>query len=747
MRIVYLSWPAAEIAGGIKIAFRHVEALREAGVEAVVATADAEPPGWFQTTAPTIALSAVSRGEDVLVFPENHHGLLKTFGGWPNRKVVFCQNQFMVFRGLGGCRSYADFGVSGLLCAGQAAADYCRMRFPDTPIEVVPVCVDQELFHFQREKKLQIAYAPRKRTMEAGFIRDLFLARNPDFSSVPWIEIRAATETQLAAVLRETAVYLALCRFEACPLTILESLLCGCITAGFTGLGGREYTTERNGFWAEEDDCVGCAEQLARAVRLVERGGAMYRDMLEAANLTARQYSRQALAKRLAAFWHAFLASGTFPEEGRREAAATFRAALPVKPDRSAEVPADRDACDQAVGRLPAGSSAGADLAAAQHESGLAWLAKRDLPRAVASYREAVRIRPDFAEAHSNLGMALLALGDTAAALDSFHAALRIKPDFAPAHLNRAAAWLRAGKWHEGCQEFEWRRLCEPYRLDLPATPLWDGSPGANRCLLLCAEGGAGDTIQFVRYAPLVRARCGSVILQCQAPLAPLLARAAGIDRLIAGGEPLPEHHAHAPLMSLPLMLGSTPETIPAKAPYLFADSALIQTWQGRLAAYNGFKVGISWQGNPSYAVDRLRSVPLERFAALAGVPGVTLFSLQKGCGTEQLAAAGPALGVVDLGPGFDVAAGAFMDTAAVMRSLDLVVTSDTAIAHLAGALGVPVWVALSTCADWRWLEERADSPWYPTMRLFRQSRPGDWEELFGRIAAELAAVSSGEGN
>ncbi len=180
-------------------------------------------------------------------------------------------------------------------------------------------------------------------------------------------------------------------------------------------------------------------------------------------------------------------------------------------------------------------------------------------------------------------------------------------------------------------------------------------------------------------------------------------------------------------------------ETIPAEVPYVFADPGLVEKWREELGGIEGFKIGIAWQGNPQYRGDRARSVPLAHFAVIARVPGVRLVSLQKGPGTEQLAGLPGAVEVLDLGNRLDEAAGPFMDTAAVMRNLDLVIASDTAAAHLAGALGVPVWVALPTASDWRWLLDRDDSPWYPTMRLFRQSRCDDWDEVFARIAAEVS--------
>jgi len=313
-RIVYLSWPAAEITGGIKLAFRHVEVLREAGLEAVVATAEAEPPQWFETDAPVIDLSHVERERDVLVFPENHAEMLRSFADWPNRKLVFCQNHFMAFRGLERKQDYADFGVCGILCEGRQVADFCRRRFPSLPTALVPVFVDRELFHFQSQKRLQIAFAPRKRPLEAAFIQDLFRAENPEFRSIPWVQISGVSEQKVATILKDSAIYLSLSRFESVGLSALEAFACGCVVAGFTGFGAREYTTNNNGFWAAEDDCLECADRLKQAAQLVTGGGAMYRQMLESANISASYYGRERFAKLIVEFWQGFLGGDGFPQ-------------------------------------------------------------------------------------------------------------------------------------------------------------------------------------------------------------------------------------------------------------------------------------------------------------------------------------------------------------------------------------------------------------------------------------------------
>jgi hypothetical protein len=306
-RIIYLSWPAREITGGIKMTFRHVEALRQEGFHAFIATPDAQPPGWFETTAPILPLSELVPGTDLLVFPENHAGFLKQFVDWTNRKVIFCQNQFMVFRGLDGRADYADFGVHDLICPGQQVAAFCRRRFPKQTIHLIPYPLDTQLFQPQQPKRLQIAYAPRKRPLEAAFLGDLFRAENPSLASIPWVALAKMSEKEVAHVLGESALYLSLARFEALPLSMLEALSSGCVVAGFTGFGGRDYATSANGFWAAEDDCLDAADQLTRAARLVVEGGDRYQHLVEDARRSAAVYSRERFLRHLIDCWQKLL--------------------------------------------------------------------------------------------------------------------------------------------------------------------------------------------------------------------------------------------------------------------------------------------------------------------------------------------------------------------------------------------------------------------------------------------------------
>jgi hypothetical protein len=308
-------------------------------------------------------------------------------------------------------------------------------------------------------------------------------------------------------------------------------------------------------------------------------------------------------------------------------------------------------------------------------------------------------------------------------------------------------AFLVRGDFERGWQENEARWQCKDFNPRNFKPPRWDGGSLEGRRILLHAEQGFGDTFQFVRYARLVKEeRGGRVILWCPRPLAPLMNQCPYLDKVTIEGEKLPEFDCHLPLLSSPKLFGTTLATVPCQTPYLYAKPDLIQSWREELSYIQAFRIGINWQGNPRYRGDRHRSIPLEQFAPLAKVPGVRLVSLQKGLGTEQIDKVAGKLSVTTLGAHRDEAAGAFMDTAAVLMNLDLIVSSDTSLVHLAGGLGVPIWIALPWAADWRWLLQREDVPWYPTMRLFRQREPGDWTEVFTRIANELQgfAVAAG---
>jgi hypothetical protein len=338
----------------------------------------------------------------------------------------------------------------------------------------------------------------------------------------------------------------------------------------------------------------------------------------------------------------------------------------------------------------------------------------------------------------NNLGNVLRDQGHLTEAEACYREALRLNPDYADGHFNLSLLWLLQGNFALGWREYEWRRHAQDNFRFAPPPPTWDGSALGGRTILLQSEQGSGDTFQFVRYTRLVKEKGGRVLLQCPPELAGVLAGCPGVDQWIRAAAAPSACHVTAPLLSLPMLCGTTLETIPAGVPYLAADRARVDHWRACLAAIPGFKVGICWQGNPMFKNDRQRSVSLAQFAPLAELSGVHLVALQRGAGREQIAQHGQHLRIVDLPGRSEDPAEGWLDTAALIKAVDLVISTDNGVVHLAGALGAPIWVALHFVPDWRWFVNREDSPWYPTMRLFRQRRPGDWTDVFQRLALEL---------
>ncbi len=376
------------------------------------------------------------------------------------------------------------------------------------------------------------------------------------------------------------------------------------------------------------------------------------------------------------------------------------------------------------------------DYAEAHNNLGNALQDQGRFEEAATAYRQALRFRPRYVEALKHLGNALRALGQIPEAIVCYDEGLRHAPDHALLHMSRAMVRLQTGDFARGWPECDWR-LCAPdlfiHRLH---GPVWDGGGLGGRTIVIAAEQGLGDTIQFIRYAPQVASRGGRVVVTCTRFLKQILAGCPGVVEVILEGDPLPEYACHAPVMSLPAILGTTLDTIPAEVPYLAADPSRVAAWREILGLIKGFKIGVVWQGNPVHTKDRERSFRLAHLEPVANLPGVRLFSLQKNFGIEQLEAVSDRFLVTDLSHRLED----FVDTAAVMQNLDLVISADSSPAHLAGALGVPVWMPLPYISDWRWMTDREDTPWYPTMRLFRQRRFGDWDELFTRLARELAS-------
>ncbi len=329
-------------------------------------------------------------------------------------------------------------------------------------------------------------------------------------------------------------------------------------------------------------------------------------------------------------------------------------------------------------------------------------------------------------------------------ALAQYDEAMAARPDSVTLRGDRSLLQLGMGQLHEGWVGYEYRTLNEKhpvYKPEHPA-PLWKGEPLGGKRLLVTGEQGFGDAIQFARYLPPLIAEAAEVRLVTSPRLFKIIESGIGGLSLAEKADPAEPFDFQVRLLSVPGIRGTTLETIPANIPYLRADPARVALWRGRLPEAK-FRIGIHWQGNKEFGGDRRRSFRLAQFAPLARIPGVRLISLQKGEGVEQLAALPDGMKVDVLGQDFDAGPDAFLDSAAVMESLDLIVSSDSAIVHLAGALGRPTWVALTHLPDWRWFFERDNSPWYPTMRLFRQPRSGDWDAVFDRIAAEVAPLAA----
>ncbi|MTJ82604.1 MAG: tetratricopeptide repeat protein [Telmatospirillum sp.] len=359
-----------------------------------------------------------------------------------------------------------------------------------------------------------------------------------------------------------------------------------------------------------------------------------------------------------------------------------------------------------------------------------------------------VALRPRLAAAHNNLGVVLQADGRVDEAVAAYGTALEIRADHPPARYNLGTALLQRGDWAQGWTDYEWRWKGGAPGLTprTMAAPLWQGEALSGRTLLVHAEQGLGDTLQFVRFlAPLV-GQGASVTLECPEPLMRLLSTLEVPVTLIAAGTPLPRTDFHLPLMSLPHRLGITLETLPPTGPYLSVPPAAREAWADRLASLTGPRIGLAWAGNSriddpaAHAIDRRRSVSLAQFIPLLRRDDISVVSLQSGVPALEREQLPDGSRLIDpMGEVRD-----FADTAALVERLDLVITVDTAVAHLAGAMAKPVWVLSRYDGCWRWLMNRDDSPWYPTLRLFRQRTPGDWTDVVGRILSALA-VFTGE--
>ncbi len=461
------------------------------------------------------------------------------------------------------------------------------------------------------------------------------------------------------------------------------------------------------------------------------------------------------------------------------EAAACFRRALELKPDYpEAHVNLgialkNLDRLDDAVASYRKALELKPDYVDAHINLGVAFKTLGRLDEAVASYQRAIDLRPSSAEAHNNLAVSLQLLGRFDEAMAAIHRGLALKPDNVRAYLNlgvllheegrldeAVASYRKAlelkpddpethwnlshtlflqGNYERGWEELEWRWRYADSTLhksgDL-TQPKWSGERADGRTMLIWAEYGFGDNLQFVRYAPAVARLGWRVILEMPRQLKRVCASIDGIE-VIATDEPLPDFDMHCPVLSLPRVFGTGLSTIPADIPYLRADRDLVRAWRERLAGRGGLKVGVTWRGNPLHPRDRARSMTPAVFAGLLDVPGLAIVNLQKDARPEEIAALGPPGAVLDAGSDL----GDFADTAALVANLDLVVAVDTSVCHLAGALGMPTWILLDSAPDWRWMLDRDDTPWYPTVRLFRQAKRGNWQGVVDRVRVELARL------
>ncbi|MEA2726682.1 MAG: hypothetical protein QOF70_1157 [Acetobacteraceae bacterium] len=367
------------------------------------------------------------------------------------------------------------------------------------------------------------------------------------------------------------------------------------------------------------------------------------------------------------------------------------------------------------------------------------------MDEALAAGQESIRLDSSNPEHLVNLSLFFVDVDDRDRAMACLLRALGLKHDHADGHLAMAQNLLAMGDFDPGWMEYEWRNMTEAGKATMPAmtSAHWNGMKIPNGRLLLVGDQGYGDTIQFARYIPMAAERCQEVIVGCSAEMGPLLANIPGVKQYCHRWTDVPGHAAHCRLSSLPYLFRTQLDTIPAQIPYLKADPARIAHWRDRLAHTlpSGVKrVGLAWTGRPTHPNDRRRSLPLAQLASLADAGPAAFVSLQKPMPARDLETVARFPGMTDLSDELTD----FGETAALMENLDLVITVDTSMGHLAGALGKPAWILIPKAADWRWMLDREDSPWYPSLRLFRQQKPGAWDEPMGKLRAALSRELAG---
>jgi tetratricopeptide (TPR) repeat protein len=422
------------------------------------------------------------------------------------------------------------------------------------------------------------------------------------------------------------------------------------------------------------------------------------------------------------------------------QAQACYHRALALRPDFPeahnglAAVLSEQGNTQGAIASYTRALTARPAYAEAQCGLGVALATEGRLLEAVTCYHRAISLNPEYPEAYHNLGTALAEQGELDAAAACYRRAVALRPGWAAAHFHLGMVLLTQGDMAAGWAAYEWRWQMPGHPANPFTVPQWRGEPAEGRTLLIHAEQGYGDTMQFCRYAALAAGRGFRVVLTVQRPLARLLCDLSGVDQVVAHGDPLPPFDLHCPMMSLPLAFGTDLDTIPHAAPYLRADTELAAQWQRRLAGLGQTqpRIGLVWAGTGKTSTNPRRSMNPALLGPLLALPGLQFFSLQKDCPAPG--------GMIDLMDGM----ADFADTAALIANLDLVISVDTAVAHLAAAMGKPVWMLDRFDADWRWLRGRDDSPWYPTLRLYRQPAPGDWFTVLTEVIGDLLEMVPG---
>ena len=427
------------------------------------------------------------------------------------------------------------------------------------------------------------------------------------------------------------------------------------------------------------------------------------------------------------------------------EALVSYNKAIEIEPDNSiayvnsGTVFQEQGELEKAVTSYSRAIELDPNNAEGHNNLGSVILHQGKLEEAAAHCAHSIELKPDYSDAYNNQGVILQSQGKVVEAIDSFNKAIIHKDAFAKAqtYMNRSIVLLLAGNFEQGWKEYEWRLRTKDYTSRAFSQPRWDGTPLNGKSILVHAEQGCGDTIHFIRYLPLIRERGGHVIFECQKDLYRILQNCRGVDEIIertSNSGTFDQPDVHVPLLSLPGIFGTTLATIPSDVPYITVGPDLLNQWRIRLGDDDNYRVGILWAGNRDHKNDRNRSCSLADFAPLADVSGVTFYSLQKELASVETLGPPEGMKLIDMKDELND----FADTAAVICNLDLVISVDTSVVHLAGAIDKPVWNLLPFAPDFRWLLKRDDSPWYPSMRLFRQTQPNDWYGVFKRVKKAL---------